>query len=313
MFLGEKVSDWKSTANLVRMIAKGYRLPYFTISPTYSVCPEHGYIAGEVWECPICHKKTEVYSRITGYYRPVQNWNDGKAQEFKDRKTYAVETDHPHSVPGDRTAEKPVLTDTGRKPVQLYSKPRLFTTKKCPNCKIIKPQLDAAQVAYELVDAEENAWSERRGGGFLSDASARLYLRFGLRMALRIALWSFRTVILQPFDRYAAGELSSPDDGRTCRLWACFRTSDVADTYQKPVCRPVHQPCRGNVLRARHRRHHSCLDLRAWIFTTITVSPTFASRNVLIYAPSHQNLCGQFLVDGHPRVLHFHDQVARIL
>jgi len=164
VFLGEKVSDWKSTANLVRMIAKGYRLPYFTISPTYSVCPEHGYIAGEVWECPICHKKTEVYSRITGYYRPVQNWNDGKAQEFKDRKTYAVETDHPHSVPGDRTAEKPVLTDTGRKPVQLYSKPRLFTTKKCPNCKIIKPQLDAAQVAYELVDAEENACEAQKLG-----------------------------------------------------------------------------------------------------------------------------------------------------
>jgi ribonucleoside-triphosphate reductase len=90
VFLGEKLSDWRSTASLVRKIAEHYRLPYYTISPTYSVCPDHGYIAGEVWECPVCHKKTEVYSRITGYYRPVQNWNDGKAEEFRERKTYDV-------------------------------------------------------------------------------------------------------------------------------------------------------------------------------------------------------------------------------
>lgn len=88
-FLGEKLPDWKAAANLVRTIATNYRLPYYTLSPTYSVCKEHGYITGEVYECPICGKKTEVNSRITGYYRPVQNWNDGKSQEFKDRKTYS--------------------------------------------------------------------------------------------------------------------------------------------------------------------------------------------------------------------------------
>ena len=90
-FLGEKLPDWKAAATLVRKIAENYKLPYYTISPTYSVCKNHGYIAGEVYECPCCHEKTEVYSRITGYYRPVQNWNDGKSQEFKDRKVYDVE------------------------------------------------------------------------------------------------------------------------------------------------------------------------------------------------------------------------------
>ena len=90
-FLGEKLPDWKAAATLVRKIAENYKLPYYTISPTYSVCKNHGYIAGEVYECPYCHEKTEVYSRITGYYRPVQNWNDGKTQEFKDRKVYSVE------------------------------------------------------------------------------------------------------------------------------------------------------------------------------------------------------------------------------
>ena len=89
-FLGEKLPDWKAAATLVRKIAENYKLPYYTISPTYSVCKNHGYIAGEVYECPCCHEKTEVYSRITGYYRPVQNWNDGKAQEFKDRQVYSI-------------------------------------------------------------------------------------------------------------------------------------------------------------------------------------------------------------------------------
>ena len=97
-FLGEKLPDWKSAMNLVRTIAENYKLPYYTLSPTYSVCKNHGYITGEVYECPICGEKTEVYSRITGYYRPVQNWNDGKLQEFKQRKEYVVLGDlKPHA------------------------------------------------------------------------------------------------------------------------------------------------------------------------------------------------------------------------
>ncbi len=89
-FLGEKLPDWKAAANLVRTIANNYKLPYYTLSPTYSVCKNHGYITGEVYTCPHCGEPTEVNSRITGYYRPVQNWNDGKAQEFKDRKEYSA-------------------------------------------------------------------------------------------------------------------------------------------------------------------------------------------------------------------------------
>ena len=87
-FIGEKLPDWKAAALLVKKISDNFRLPYYTISPTYSICPNHGYISGEHFDCPECGEKTEVYSRITGYYRPVQNWNDGKVQEYKDRKEY---------------------------------------------------------------------------------------------------------------------------------------------------------------------------------------------------------------------------------
>ena len=90
-FLGEKLPDWKAAAALVRTIAENYKLPYYTLSPTYSVCRDHGYIAGEHFTCPTCGKSAEVYSRITGYYRPVQNWNDGKAQEYKDRRVYRMD------------------------------------------------------------------------------------------------------------------------------------------------------------------------------------------------------------------------------
>ena len=105
-FLGEKLPDWKAAANLVRKIAENYKLPYYTLSPTYSVCKDHGYLTGEQFTCPICGNKTEVYSRITGYYRPVQNWNDGKAQEYKDRMVYNIGHSHlthkgPKPAPND--------------------------------------------------------------------------------------------------------------------------------------------------------------------------------------------------------------------
>ncbi|MBR2974040.1 MAG: ribonucleoside triphosphate reductase, partial [Clostridia bacterium] len=90
-FLGEKLPDWKAAANLVKKIAENYSLPYYTLSPTYSVCKTHGYLQGEAFKCPECGADTEVYSRITGYYRPVQNWNDGKSQEYKERKVYDIE------------------------------------------------------------------------------------------------------------------------------------------------------------------------------------------------------------------------------
>jgi len=144
-FLGEKLPDWKAAAALVRKIAENYELPYYTISPTYSVCVDHGYLPGEQCTCPHCGKKTEVYSRITGYYRPVQNWNDGKSQEFKDRKTYRPDI----SCPPDKAQPQKAQQDVADK---LY----LFTTKTCPNCRIVKPMLERAGISYEVMDAEEN-------------------------------------------------------------------------------------------------------------------------------------------------------------
>ena len=157
-FLGEKLPDWKSAAKLVRKIAENYELPYYTISPTYSVCVDHGYISGEVYKCPKCGKVTEVYSRITGYYRPVQNWNTGKSEEFKERKTYNIGT----SV---LTHEGVVLhhedgsacnCGSSSATAAIQGKVMLFTTKTCPNCKVAKAELEKAGVSYILIDAEEN-------------------------------------------------------------------------------------------------------------------------------------------------------------
>ncbi|MBE6124701.1 MAG: ribonucleoside triphosphate reductase [Erysipelotrichaceae bacterium] len=148
-FLGERLPDWKAAASLVRKIAENYRLPYYTMSPTYSVCAEHGYLSGEQDTCPYCGRPTEVYSRITGYYRPVQNWNKGKAQEFLDRKTYAFT-----GLGNFKENEKPVkeVKKEAEKAEQLL----LFTTKTCPNCKIVKDMLGKKGIEYTIVDAEEN-------------------------------------------------------------------------------------------------------------------------------------------------------------
>ena len=156
-FLGEKLPNWKSAATLIRTIAENYKLPYYTLSPTYSVCKEHGYIAGEHYTCPECGGKTEVYSRITGYYRPVQNWNDGKAAEFKARKVYVqskLTNKQPLSeyAPAE-TPEAVTICDAPAAPTQTI----LFTTATCPNCKAAGMFLDKAGVAYEkLIVGEEN-------------------------------------------------------------------------------------------------------------------------------------------------------------
>ena len=149
-FLGERLPNWQAAMKLVRTIAENYKLPYYTMSPTYSVCTEHGYISGEVYECPKCHKKTEVYSRITGYYRPVQNWNDGKAQEFKERKTYQPE----------KSQLKKCLFTYGTaedKTKVCVTKPMLFVQDNCPNCKMAELMMDKAHLSYDAVNAAENA------------------------------------------------------------------------------------------------------------------------------------------------------------
>ena len=156
-FLGEKLPNWKSAATLIRTIAENYKLPYYTLSPTYSVCKEHGYIAGEHYTCPECGGKTEVYSRITGYYRPVQNWNDGKAAEFKARKVYVqskLTNKQPLSEYAPAEAPEAVtVCDAPAAPTQTI----LFTTATCPNCKAAGMFLDKAGVEYEkLIVGEES-------------------------------------------------------------------------------------------------------------------------------------------------------------
>lgn len=177
-FLGEKLPDWTSTASLVRKIAENYKLPYYTISPTYSVCKDHGYIPGEHFTCPECGGQTEVYSRITGYYRPVQNWNDGKAQEFKDRTVYNLGASHlknertvSHTVEDGKHEETPKASNGARV--------MLFTTKTCPNCKIAYTLLDKANIGYEKIDAE---------------AQEDLTMKYGIRQA--------PTLIVTDGDRY---------------------------------------------------------------------------------------------------------------
>ena len=161
-FLGEKLPDWKAAASLVRTIASNYKLPYYTLSPTYSICKEHGYLAGEVKVCPHCGAKTEVYSRITGYYRPVQNWNDGKLQEYANRTEYDI---------GRSSLKRPtrsVVTlsnfaeDVEVKVEQPQDIKYLFTTKTCPNCKLVKEYLK--NVPYVTIDGEENMELARRYG-----------------------------------------------------------------------------------------------------------------------------------------------------
>lgn len=152
-FLGEKVSDWRAAAKLVKVISENYRLPYYTISPTYSICKDHGYLEGEQYNCPHCQEETEVYSRITGYYRPVRHWNDGKAQEFKERKTYEPDVEGYQIKAIEEVA---VAEDKGDFEISSYTKRILFTTKTCPNCHVAKEYLNK-DIMIEVIDAEEEA------------------------------------------------------------------------------------------------------------------------------------------------------------
>ena len=150
-FLGEKLPDWRAAAALVRKIAENYTLPYYTLSPTYSICKNHGYLAGEQFSCPECNTRTEVYSRITGYYRPVQNWNDGKAEEYRERKVYDIPHSHLRAAAPAPAAAAPAESKPADDTEAVY----LFTTRTCPNCRLAKTFLDGAGISYLTVDAEE--------------------------------------------------------------------------------------------------------------------------------------------------------------
>ena len=153
-FLGERIPDWKACAALVKTIANNYKLPYYTMSPTYSVCRSHGYLTGEVKTCPVCGQPTEIYSRITGYYRPIANWNDGKTKEYEMRKEYVLKEENNSKNQSNKKEEK----QEKAKVVSGSSKSKgylLFGTKTCPNCEIAKKKLSDSHITYEFIDAEE--------------------------------------------------------------------------------------------------------------------------------------------------------------
>src|SRR5574344_1055472 len=161
-FLGQKLPSWKSCMNLVKKIAENYHIPYYTMSPTYSVCKEHGYLEGEQFTCPKCGQKTEVYSRITGYYRPIQNWNDGKTEEYKNRKEYDLKNSHlEHEVHNDCCCEDGCCSDEKHEKLEEVL---LFGTKTCPNCKMAKMLLDKAGIVFRFVDAEEDTEMTKKFG-----------------------------------------------------------------------------------------------------------------------------------------------------
>lgn len=158
-FLGEKLPDWRAAASLVKKIATNYKLPYYTISPTYSICEDHGYITGEVYTCPICGKKTEVWSRITGYYRPISNWNDGKAQEFKDRVEY---------LPNDSTVLKAKeVKEEIVKEEKVDYKPEsltIFVQDHCPKCKGAEQRLKLKGISYNEINCSVDTELARKLG-----------------------------------------------------------------------------------------------------------------------------------------------------
>ncbi len=114
LFLGERIKDWKACRSFVKKVAENYTLPYFTITPTFSICPTHGYLDGEVPKCPTCNIACEVWSRIVGYFRPVDQWNKGKKNEYRDRTPYTL-----HSVfPKDASAPTPTPTGFADRPAE---------------------------------------------------------------------------------------------------------------------------------------------------------------------------------------------------
>ena len=128
------------------------------MSPTYSICKNHGYLSGEHFTCPHCGETAEVYSRITGYYRPVQNWNAGKTEEYKARKEYDLSNSvltHENFQRGESVLAAGGEEENGNN--ADHERAMIFATKTCPNCRIAYGYLDKAGVSYEKLMADENA------------------------------------------------------------------------------------------------------------------------------------------------------------
>ena len=128
------------------------------MSPTYSVCKDHGYLTGEQFTCPHCGKSAEVYSRITGYYRPVQNWNVGKTQEYKERKEYVIahsKLTHEGPLPEGQVAPVKIEGPKSKEAPKAEAEAILFATPTCPNCRIACQYMDKAGFAYRKIMATE--------------------------------------------------------------------------------------------------------------------------------------------------------------
>jgi len=157
-FLGESIEDASVCRKLIRVMAENYRIPYYTISPTFSICPDHGYLQGEQELCQLCGKDTEVYARIVGYYRPVRNWNRGKREEYRERRMFncapeGKEADGRLNKPEILTLQAPVFSE---QPVVTDDHPfKLFTTPNCSKCDEVKAQLNAIQLTAEIYNIKE--------------------------------------------------------------------------------------------------------------------------------------------------------------
>lgn len=146
-FLGEALSSGEAAKELVKKIAHNTKLPYFSITPTFSICKKHGYIKGENPKCPVCGEETEVYSRVVGYFRPVKNWNEGKKEEFKDRLEYVEEK----AFKNEFKTQVMVRTN-GKQESATASSYKIFTFPACEKCAEAKRYLNNFSIAGETFD-----------------------------------------------------------------------------------------------------------------------------------------------------------------
>jgi ribonucleoside-triphosphate reductase (formate) len=164
-FVGEAIEDWRTCRSLVEKIARGYRIPYFTISPTFSVCPNHGYVSGEHFSCPTCSAETEVYSRIVGYYRSIRNWNAGKREEYGKRKNYRFDGTAETRLPGrpieaaspavkDPSPDKQTGAVAGGFPDSSGLFWLLFSRSSCPNCPPVRSFVESLTLEGSVVDTD---------------------------------------------------------------------------------------------------------------------------------------------------------------
>lgn len=165
-FMGEKLTSGEACKQLVKKIASNTRLPYFSITPTFSICQEHGYIKGEHFKCPDCGSATEVYSRVVGYYRPVQQWNNGKREEFKDRLEYLEDKGINGEIKvkvayeeGGTTSEAEFVTNSG----SVIKKYRIFTLPNCDKCAAAKAYLSDKVVGQTVDLGSDDGLKEFRG------------------------------------------------------------------------------------------------------------------------------------------------------